>query len=171
MLRIITRIHQLDFNQLMNVYRDSILQDGMLRYPHLDEGQRILEAEQDQYAFLREFFKTPGAVLAVWVSEGMYCASLRAEPYADGFLLAGLETAPDKRRRGYAKALVENVISHLSPKRCRLYSHIDKSNMPSVKLHEACGFEKINDHAAFIDGSIDYHTYTYIREIGTKVQL
>lgn len=171
MLKIITKCHQLDFGQLMNVYRDSILDDGMLHYPWLDDGQKIQEAEQDYYAFLREFFKFPGAFLAVWEIDGVYCASLRIEPYADGFLLEGVETAPDKRRRGFAKSLIENVVKHLSDKDAgKLYSHIDNMNLASIKLHEACHFIKQNNHAVFADGSVDHHTFTYVREIKNKVQ-
>ena len=34
------------------------------------------------------------------------------------------------------------------------YSHVDKRNTPSLRLHEKLGFEISLDHAVYVDGSV-----------------
>ena len=169
MLQIITSIQQLDFGQLMTVYRQSNSKLEESCYPKLDAVERRLEAEQDQYAFVRDFLRMPDAFIAVWSIEGTYQAALRAEPYSDGLLLEGVETAPDSRRQGFAKRLVRETVKYLAERgNCRIYSHISKRNIPSIALHESCGFLKLYDHAVFVDGSVDHRTYTYIRQMNNE---
>lgn len=166
MLQIIHARHQLDFGKLMRVYAESNATIGAMRYPHLDAAEQLLEVEQDQHAFLREFFKIPGAFIAVWSENGCYQAALRVEPYSDGVLLEGIETAPENRRRGYAKRLMQNTLIYLCAQACeKIYSHVDKKNFASLSLHESCGFRMLYDHAAFVDGSVDHRTFTYFMEI------
>jgi L-amino acid N-acyltransferase YncA len=44
----------------------------------------------------------------------------------------------------------------------KLYSHIAKGNTASIRTHEACGFYKISDMAAYVDGSVDGRACTYV---------
>ena len=112
-----------------------------------------MQAEQDFYQYLREvFFPTAGAVYAVWEENGTYITALRLEPYRDGLLLTALETAPEYRRRGYAQKLIEAVLEELPGE--KLYSHVSKTNAASLRTHISCGFQKILDHAAYLDGSV-----------------
>lgn len=164
MFQAVKKIRQVNFGQLMRVYSQSNLQDARQKYAYLEDGQALLEVEQDHYTFLNEFFKTPGAVLMVWEQDGVYQAALRAEPYADGFLLEGLETAPESRRNGFAKKLLSHTADYLfSAGVKKLYSHVHTGNSSSVKVHEACGFIKLYDYAVFIDGSVDHRTDTYMK--------
>jgi ribosomal protein S18 acetylase RimI-like enzyme len=97
---------------------------------------------------------------------GMYVCALRAEPYQDGFLISGLETHPEYRRKGYAKQLVSDLIVHLFGKGyTKIYSHIRKNNLPSISLHTSLGFEKTLGCAKMLDGSVlsDHSTYIYIK--------
>ena len=51
-------MRELNFAQLMEVYAESNRENGDEFYPHMPEGQRLLQAEQDFYQYLREsFFK------------------------------------------------------------------------------------------------------------------
>ena len=93
MLEIFTSVRRIDFQQLIQVYEESIKKDGMELYSHLDDNRQVLEAEQDFYRFLSDFLRIPGAFYALWTVDGSYRAALRIEPYKDGALLTGLETA------------------------------------------------------------------------------
>jgi len=138
-------LQQLHFGKLMEVYIERNLEKAA------EAG--LLQAEQDFYQYLRDcFFPTPGAVYAVWMEDGEYVSALRLEPYKDGLLLAALETAPKHRRRGCACQLVNAVLSQLPGQ--RIYSHINKRNEASLAVHKKCGFRKIADFAAYIDGSV-----------------
>ena len=113
----------------------------------LDEGQ-------DFYGFLCEDF-FPEGICCVWEENGRYVAALRLQRWQDGYLLEGLQTHPDHRGRGYAKQLILESLEALKPE--KVYSHIRRDNAPSIAVHTACGFQKILDHATYLDGSV-YHT-------------
>ena len=158
MIKVISSVKSLDFRQLTDVYADELFGQK--------SNQKILEAEQDFYQFLFDFFKIQNAFYALWVIDGQYLAALRMEPYQDGVLLAGLHTAPGSRRKGYAENLLQAVFVYLQQAGCKkIYSHIRNGNIPSVMLHKKCGFEKILDYAAYIDGSVDHRSATYIKNI------
>ena len=92
------------------------------------------------------------------LSEGKYICALRLEPYCDGLLLEALETAPAYRRRGYAEKLILAAIAHFAGK--KLYSHVSKRNVPSLCVHEKCGFRRILEYAVYIDGSVNQRSCT-----------
>ena len=162
MLRICRRISDLDIGQLMAVYVQSNMQNGALNYPDFSSDRQLLEAEQDFYLFLKDFFTVSNAFYCVWAPDNTYQSALRLEPYQDGLLLEGLETVPDGRRKGYAKNLLTETLAYVSATfGCSIYSHIEKNNFPSRNLHISCGFVEITDYAAYIDGSIDFKSATY----------
>ncbi len=163
LLQIITSSKLLDFGQIMQVYRQSIEKFGREDYPDLDENRQVLEAEQDFYLYLKTFLKDPDSYFFVWVSEGKYVSAVRVEPYRDGVLIAGMETAPESRRKGYAKQLLCGTVQYLKNNHIyKIYSHIHKDNIPSVKTHLSCGFVRSADYAAYIDGSVDRQSHTYL---------
>lgn len=152
MLRIVRSMKELNFARLMEVYAESNRENGDDFYPQLSAGQRLLQAEQDFYGYLREgFFKTEGAYYALWEQDGHYVSALRIEPYKDGVLLEALETAPIHRSKGYAKKLIKAVLAIER----KVYSHVGKGNLPSLRAHEACGFQRISEQAVYIDGSVN----------------
>ncbi len=152
------KLAELDFHQLMDVYTEGNRENGSEFYPDLPEGQRILQAEQAFRQYLTEvFFPTPGAVYAVWKEQGVYVSALRLEPFEEGFLLEALETAPGSRRRGYARQLIRAVQEAFGGK---IYSHVSKRNVPSLAVHEKCGFCRILDYAKYIDGSVARNAVT-----------
>ncbi len=44
----------------------------------------------------------------------------------------------------------------------KIYSHIARDNIASVRLHRSCGFEKLLDHAVYVDGSVTHNCCTYL---------
>ena len=161
MLKIIHFMEELDFGQLMFVYEQSNRENGEKFHSRLSENEQLLQAEQDFYNYLRQFFSDTRAFYAVWASGGIYKAALRMDPYLDGYLLEALETAPEARGKGYATVLVRELLAHLSSRgRIAVYSHVSKKNMISLTVHHSCGFQIIKDYAVFIDGSVSSDAYT-----------
>ena len=165
MLILATSLKDLRFAQLMEVYADSN-RERAEQWPDLPPMFALEQAEQEHRQYLREvFFSTPGAVCAVWEEAGTYISALRLEPYRDGLLLAGLETASQYRRRGYAGLLIRQVQEVLARQgTVKLYSHVRKDNTASLKTHDSCGFRKISDRACYLDGSVDSRCSTYCFE-------
>lgn len=154
-MKIFHTMNGLDLAQLNAVYTQSNRASGKQEYPNLSENMQILQAEQDFFAYLKLFFTQSDSVYAVWAPDGVYTAALRVEPYADGVLLAGLETLPDFRCKGNATMLVQGMLRHLSEQgSMKVYSHVDKRNTASLRVHERCGFERILEYAVYADGSV-----------------
>lgn len=152
LLKIAHSLRELDFSQLMEVYLEGNLEKA-------EEGLSLLQAEQDFYVYLRDdFFKISGAVYCIWQEAGRYISALRLEPYKDGWLLEALETRPDQRQRGMAFALIRQV--QKLPEYGMLYSHVHKQNRASLAVHEKCGFRRIGESAAYIDGSVNSRACT-----------
>ena len=159
MLHLVTQRNDFNFSALMAVYAESNLQNGASLAPFLPEGQQVLQAEQDFYQYLTEvFFKTAGAIYAIWEEQGRYVSALRLEPYKDGLLLAALETAPEDRKKGYGERLIRAVQGAIPGK---IYSHVSRNNPASLRLHQKCGFSQILDYAKYIDGSIARTAVTF----------
>lgn len=153
MLLIFDKLKNLSFSQLMAVYEEGNQENAAEFWPDMEEGQRILRAEQEFHQYLREiFFPTEGAVYCIWEERGQYVSALRLEPYRDGLLLEALETAPVERRKGYAARLIA-AVQEAFPHR-KIYSHVHKRNIPSLKIHEKCSFKRISETAVGIDGSV-----------------
>ena len=143
----------------MEVYSEGNRENARDLYPHLLEGQGILQAEQDFHQYLWEtFFRTAGACYAIWQQEERYICALRLEPYRDGVLLNGLETAPEYRRQGYARRLMQAALGLCGE--CKVYSHVHKRNTPSLQLHLQCGFQRISEQAVYLDGSVNSYCCT-----------
>ena len=153
---------QLNTEQLMGVYLQSNLEYGSRHFPDRDESVQLQLAEDGFLNYLREdFFRQRDAVYAVWICDSRYKAALRLELYRDGLLLEALETAPSARRQGYACQLLQSVLDYLQESRFkRVYSHIDKKNIPSIGVHCKCGFQRISETATFIDGTITVNSCT-----------
>ena len=159
MLILAQSIRDLSFSKLMGVYIEGNLENAEEFYPDLPEGQKLMQAEQDFYQYLNEvFFRTSGAVYAIWEEQGAYVSALRLEPYRDGRLLEALETAPTSRRQGYGEKLIRAVQKQFSNQ--RIYSHVGKKNAASLRVHEKCGFRRISEYAVYIDGSVNRRACT-----------
>lgn len=154
MLQIVSGLKELDFAGLMAVYEESNRDNGKDNYPDEPEFRQLFLAEENFYQYLREvFFATPGAVCAMWEEQGQYRSALRLEPYKDGLLLEALETAPAHRRKGYGRRLIRAVQQQFPG--WKIYAHVHKRNTASLAIHENCGFQRISEQAAYIDGSVN----------------
>ena len=144
MLKLIYSMADLDTEQLLNVYKEHAWD------------------ERDFLSYLREdFFCQKGAFYAVWIEGTVYKSAVRLEPYRDGLLLHSLETEPTGRRRGYAVALMDSLLTYLGTTASkRIYSHVNKRNRASLALHKKCRFEIISDSATYIDGTVTQYCYT-----------
>lgn len=166
MLKIIRDYKDLDVGKLTAVYSQSNQEKARKDYPDLSPNLQILEAEQDFYDYLKFFLSQNDAYYALWCHQSEYLAAVRVEPYLDGFLLSGLETAPNARNRGCATNLLQGVQSKMKEFGIyRLYSHVCKDNPASIAVHQKCGFRKISDESEYIDGTKDDRAYTYLFEI------
>lgn len=159
-------LREFDIRKLIQVYAESIHLSGRKQYSHLTHNRQILEAEQDFYYMVENFLHFKDSFYAVNEMDNQYVSALRMEPFRDGFLLSGLETKPDCRRRGYAGSLIQFALEYLSDHGCRkVYSHIYHDNITSINLHLTAGFRKINDSAIFLDGTASSRAGTYVIEI------
>ena len=159
MLLIMKRLEELDFSALMDVY----IEGNREKAEEYGNGG-LLQAEREFFDYLREdFFRQKDAFYAVWQVAGQYVSALRLEPHNDGWLLEALETVPDHRRKGYAKALMHAVLDYMGP--AVVYSHVSRRNAASLRTHYACGFQKHLDHVVYLDGSVSNRAIT-LRYIG-----
>ena len=142
MLKLVRSVSEVNVSALMSVYSREL---GDFRL------------EQRFYSDLMEFFHAENAFYALWEESGTYCAALRVEPFADGLLVAGLETHPAMRNKGYATKLLGNIVAMTKEK---LYSHVARSNAASLKVHMRCGFSVIKDYARYLDGSVSHSAVT-----------
>lgn len=159
MLRVVRCMAELPFGNLMDIYAQSNCEKAHQRFDETDEHSIAL-AEQEFYGYLRQcFFTRPESRYFLWYVGDRAVSAVRCESYGDGVLLTALETAPNCRGNGYAKALLKEAVQFLNKE--NVYVHIHRSNEASVAVHLACGFEKIKNGARMLDGSYcpDYDTY------------
>lgn len=165
MLMVYKKLHQLRFGALMEVYREAVEENGAELYPELSAGEQILRAEQDFYAYLQQgFFTRSGDCYCIWEENGQYICALRLQQFADGLLLEALETRPEQRRQGYGEKLICGVQEKFG--KWKIYSHIHHRNVPSIAIHQKCGFRKISDLARYADGSVNDRCGTYLYDKG-----
>ena len=48
------------------------------------------------------------------------------------------------------------------PADARIYSHVEKNNLPSIALHEKCGFVRHLDYGRMLDGSVLHKYWTFL---------
>ena len=163
MLKIMSKLSQLNFSELMNVYKETNFENGKEQYPCDSMEEQLRNAEADFYDYLcTVFFQQIDSFYAVWDEAGSYKAALRLEPYQDGYLLCALETAPDERNKGYATLLIINLQNQLHLRgRGTIYSHVSKRNLSSIAVHKKSGFQIIKDYAVYLDGSVSQTCYTF----------
>lgn len=166
MLLIVDRLKSLSFGSLMELYRESNQWNGEEFYRLETPERQLALAEERFYQYLREdFFSKPGAKYYIWMESGEYVSALRLWRWQDGFLLEGLETKPERRRKGYAARLIQGV-QELALPGTRIYSHVSRKNLASMSLHEGCGFRVVQESARCLDGSVSSGIMTLCWEKG-----
>lgn len=167
MLKIVKSIYELNTEQFLAVYDESLRKSEQELYREYSAVQQLKLGEDDLVAYLRDdFFRQRDAFCAFWIVDGVYTSGLRVEPYRDGVLLHALETAPAARKMGYAFSLVSAVSGYLRQEKCiAVYSHIHKRNLPSLRLHKKCGFHQVSDTAVYIDGTVTQNSCTMMLQL------
>ena len=159
------KLQEVSFGKLMEVYVEGCLERGQDLFPEETEARQIAIGEQEFYNYLNQvFFRTPGSLYAVWEEQGKYISALRLEPFQDGLLLEALEPRPDRRQKGFAKKLITAVMAQANA--TRIYSHVHKHNVASLRTHESCGFHVSMDYALCVDGSVRRDMVTMCFEKG-----
>ena len=160
-LKTVTNMGSLPFDQLREIYAESNAAQAREQWPDLEENEARLRAELDFYQYLRQdFFTMEGSFYALWLENGRAVSALRLEPWRGGWLLEGLETHPDHRGRGYAKALMKAALGTVEG---QVRAHVHRDNGVSRHVHEACGFHRSGD-TAMVDGSYLPGYLTFLRE-------
>ena len=156
MLRIFRKIGDLQFSEILKVYRESTTCAAATI------GMRA--AEEELYEDLSLFFLSRSTAMYVWEQDEGYVTCVRCEEYLGGALLTCLETAPEARRKGYALALLQELLALLKTEnKLPAYVHIHKHNSASVALHIGLGFCIVKESAQLVDGTVssDYYTMKY----------
>lgn len=162
MIEIVDSIHKIKYHEMMQVYESSILESASRQYGNYSRPEGILLAEQDLYSYIQDFLMHDNGVYLILSDAGMYISALRLERFLDGFLIAGLETKPGSRNKGFARQLLEFAISLVEDNyHVPLYAHILKTNQTSISVHEKCGFSRILNISTLLDGSVSDRLYTY----------
>ena len=162
MLLIAKHISQINMTQLAYVYKESNRRQANEFRDDRPEGLRLLDAEMDLYEYLCEFLRDRNSFCAIWLENDRYVAAVRIEPFLDGMLLSGLETASAERGKGIAGRLLHEVVIFLAGHGYKkVYSHIARHNYSSVSVHVRNGFVKSLDYARCVDGSILRSMDTY----------
>lgn len=171
MLRLYSSPKGFPFSALPAVYRDSLRASGAFQYPEKPAAQQEALAESDFLSYIRlDFFPRQGSLYALWELGGKPVSAARIEPYRDGVLLSGLETAPDFRGRGCASCLLEHLLEVIGRQGIpRVYSHVRKDNFPSLAVHKKCGFAVYKTTAVYLDGSADSRSYTLLLDFEKKL--
>ena len=160
MLKVITNPAEIRYSAIMEIYSESNRISASLNIRHTTLNEALFDVENQFYHYLtQDFLSAEGAFLAVWEDAGQWVSALRIVPYLDGLLLAGLETHPGHRGKGFASALVQYVLQFLGSNG-PIYSHVKKQNIPSLKIHEKYGFHIIQNYSIYIDGSVDDDCFT-----------
>lgn len=158
MLKICNDFKELNISELLCVNREST------RNSMEQHSLSRFQAEDDFVAYVRDcFFAEKTSFYAVLIKDGAYVSALRMECHNDGWLLSGLETAPDKRGQGNASELVKMVLRYVSEKNnLPVYAHIHKENTASLIVHHRCGFTKLHDFGKLLDGTVSNRYCTLV---------
>ena len=147
------KLSELNFDSLMQLYQEGNQENALELYGQMEPAKALARAEQDFVDYLTEdFFTHKDARYAIWVQDDHYVSALRLEPWQDGLLLEALETHPNFRRQGFAKALICEMQKSL--RGVAVYSHVSKRNKASLAVHKACGFVICKDSVRLLDGTV-----------------
>ncbi len=146
------RMEDVDFPKLMEIYRESNLENIPYFFPEetdRERGLRRVEAGFRDY-LQNDFFAESGNRLYVLADEARWCAAIRLSPLSEpgNWYAEALETAPALRRRGYARKLLELLCRALAEEGpFALRDSVGKRNEPSLAFHRAAGFTVWQENA------------------------
>lgn len=141
---------EIDRRRLMDIYRESNLENTDYFYPELTDKQAaVRRVERDFLRYLEtDFLASEKNALLVWEEQGIWTCALRLYCVRDGlYYIEALETRPDCRRRGYASRLLRETAELLKRRGTfRLCDNVGKENTASLAAHQACGFSIVAEN-------------------------
>lgn len=146
-------LEDLDFPKLMEIYRESNLENIEYFFPEETDRERGLRGvEEGFYDYLKsDFFRGAGNRYYVLADGSCWASAIRLCPVPDrsgAWYAEALETAPALRRRGYARKLMELLFSALAREGpFELTDSVSRRNEPSLEFHRALGFQVFQDPA------------------------
>ena len=147
------RFEELDFPKLMEIYRESNLENIPYFFPEEtdpERGLRQVEAGFRDY-LEKDFFESPKNRYYVLEDGERWASAIRLSPIPErerSWFAEALETAPDCRRRGYARKLMELLCYALAKEGpFELTDSVSKRNLPSLGFHESVGFTVYQENA------------------------
>lgn len=164
MLRRLETFARVDGRRLMDIYREDNIENTDYFYPDMkDKAQALARVEQDFLHYLEtDFFFKPGNACWVLEENGVWVSALRLSEIAPGdYCLEALSTHPDFRRQGCAARLLEAVLAELKKEGpFRLRDCVGKKNVPSLGVHEKCGFRiAAQDGTDCLSGEVNERCY------------
>lgn len=164
MLRRLETFTRVDGRRLMDIYREDNIENTDYFYPDMkDKAQALARVEQDFLHYLEtDFFFKPGNTYWVLEENGVWVSALRLTELSPGdYYLEALSTHPDFRRQGCAARLLEAVLAELKKEGpFRLRDCVGKKNVPSLGVHEKCGFRiAAQDGTDYLSGEVNERCY------------
>ena len=147
------RFEELDFPKLMEIYRESNLENIPYFFPEeTDRARGLRRVEAGFRDYLKdEFFTERGRRYYVLADGERWASALRLCPIPGkerAWYAEALETAPDCRRRGYARKLLELLCYALAKGGpFELTDSVSRGNLPSLGFHESTGFTVFQEAA------------------------
>lgn len=156
------RFEEMDFPKLMEIYRESNLENVPYFFPEerdQERGLRAVEAGFRDY-LANDFFTKPGRRCYVLSDGGRWAAGIRLSPVPkrkNAWYAEALETTPTLRRRGYARKLLELLFRDLAKDGpFEIADSVGKDNTLSLAFHESMGFQICQENAVNpLDGSVN----------------
>ena len=146
------KLDDLNFPKLMEIYRESNSENAAEMFPDIkdpEEGRKLVEERFKNY--LQVFFQTPGNRYYVLSLNDEWLSAIRLFPVPEknrSFYAEALETRPDSRRKGYGAELFQELFEELKKEGSfEITDSVSKRNEPSLRLHQACGFEIFQDES------------------------
>lgn len=144
---------ELDFPKLMGIYRESNLENIPYFFPEetdQDRGLCMVEAGFRDY-LEHSFFEEAGNRYYVLEGGEGWASAIRLSPIPErerAWYAEALETAPQLRRRGYARKLMELLCFQLAQEGAfELLDSVGKRNSASLAFHESLGFTTYQENA------------------------
>ena len=160
------RMEESDFPKLMEIYRESNLENISYFFPEETDTERGLRAVETRFvAYLKnDFFTVPGNRYYVLEDGGRWAAAIRLYPVperAGSWYAEALETAPSLRRRGFARKMLELLCFSLAKDGpFALTDSVNKRNEASLAFHRSRGFEIFADPAVCaLNGRVNENSY------------
>ena len=170
-------LNELDFQKLMEIYRESNTENVSYFYPDctdIDAGRK--QVEEKFYSYLKDdFFSIPGNRYYVYEKDGVWLSAIRLFPVpekAGKYYAEALETRPERRREGNAGTLFKLLFEELADLGdFEISDSVSKTNTASLRTHLSSGFRIYQENSVCILNGYENPNayglvYTYTKKAG-----